>query len=235
MDGLERCDRTSKTCQRLTHTEFLFQAHHQYFQTFIGLYTLASTYDAPQLREDVMTLLVELQNFQRDRKGQRDLWPPYQELYAGLSSAAPLCKYLVREAAVYRDLTKIKRSKLDDLPKDFLVDMLLTTTPLKRVSRLKLKDEIRDSCNFHDHASRDLMISCKKRQMRDGAFYVSFLRACLSEVYALEDQLEQLDGESVTTEVMQADMLALEEQAEVLRECDWDDQETLRVSDDDTA
>jgi hypothetical protein len=148
-----------------------------------------------------------------------------------------LCKYLVREAAVYRDLTKIKRSKLDELPKDFLVDMLLTTTPLKRVSRLKLKDEIRDSCNFHDHQTRDLMISCKKRQMRDGAFYVSFLRACLSEVYALEDQLEQLDGESVTTEVMQADMLALEEDAEVLRECDWDDdQETLRVSDgEDTA
>jgi hypothetical protein len=182
-----------------------------------------------------MTLLVELQNFNRDRKGQRDLWPPYAELYAGLSSAAPLCKYLVREAAVYRDLTKIKRSKLDELPKDFLVDMLLTTTPLKRVSRLKLKDEIRDSCNFHDHKNRDLIIGCKKRQMRDGAFYVSFLRACLSEVYALEDQLEQLDGESVTTEVMQADLFALEEQAEVLRDCDWDD-ETLRVSDgEDTA
>lgn len=221
---------TRRTPKWLDTKEFLFQTNHQYFRTFIGLSTLATTYDIPQLREDCMTLLVDLQNYNRDKKGQRDLWPPYQELYAGLPSSAPLAKYLVKEAAVYRDLTKIKRAKLDDLPKDFLVDMLLTTTPLKRVSRLKLKEEIRDSCNFHAHAGRDAAILCKRRQLRDGAFYVSFLRACMSEVYASEESTEHWDGESETTEVVQQEMFALEGESEVCREWDWDNEETLRVS-----
>ncbi len=221
---------TRKTPKWLDTKEFLFRTNHQYFRTFIGLSTLASTYDIPQLREDCMTLLVDLQNYNRDRKGQRDLWPPYSELYAGLPSSAPLCKYLVKEAAVYRDLTKIKRAKLDELPKDFLVDMLLTTTPLKRVSRLKLKEEIRDSCNFHNHASREAVIICKKRQLRDGAFYSSFLRAVMSEVYAAEESTEQWDGESETTEVVEQEMFNLEGESEVCREWDWDHEETLRVS-----
>lgn len=223
---------TRKTPKWLDTPEFLFTTNHQYFRTFIGLSTLASTYDIPQLSHDCITLLVELQNYNRDKRGQRDLWPPYQELYAGLPSAAPLCKYLVKEAAVYRDLTKIKRSKLDELPKDFLVDMLLTTTPLKRVSRLKLKEEIRDACNFHAHASHNATVSCKRRQLRDGAFYSSFLRACMSEVYAAEESTEQYDGdgESETTEVLAQEMFALEGESEVCREWDWDNEETLRVS-----
>ncbi|KAJ4407416.1 hypothetical protein N0V91_004000 [Didymella pomorum] len=164
---------TRRTPAWLDGPEFLFSTNHQYLRTFIGLSTLAHTYDIPQLSSDVMTLLVDLQNYNRDRKGQRDLWPPYTELYSGLPSAAPLCRYLVKEAAVYRDLTKIKRAKLDDLPKDFLVDMLLTTTPMKR----------------------------------------------------------HWDGESETTEVLQQEMFALEGESEVCREWDWDNEDTLRVSD----
>jgi len=222
---------TRRTPKWIDTPEFLFDTNHQYLRTFIGLSTLAHTYDIPQLSSDCMTLLVELQNYNRDKKGHRDLWPPYAELYAGLPSAAPLCKYLVREAAVYRDLTKIKRTKLEDLPRDFLVDMLLTTTPMKRVSRLKLKEELRDSCVFHAHPGHAATVLCKRRQVRDGAFYSSFLRACMSEVYALEECAEQhWDGESETTEVLQQEMFALEGESEVCREWDWDNEDTLRVS-----
>jgi hypothetical protein len=109
---------------------------------------------------------------------------------------------------------------------------LLTTTPMKRVSRLKLKEEIRDCCNFHAHPSQPSVVACKKRQLRDGAFYSSFLRACMSEVYALEEHSEQhWDGESETTEVLQQEMFALEGESEVCREWDWDNEDTLRVSD----
>jgi hypothetical protein len=214
---------TRRTPTWLATPEFLFDTHHQYFSTFIGLFTLSHTYDIPALGCDCMTLLVELQNYNRDRKGLRDLWPPYADLYTGLPSSAALCKYLVKEAAVYRDLTKIPRAKLDALPKDFLVDMLLTTTPLKYVSRLKLKEEIRDACHFHNHVSRDATVLCKKRQLRDGAFYVSFLRAVMSEVYAAEESELQWDGESETTEVVAQEMLNLEGDSEVLR-WDWDEE-----------
>ena len=107
---------TRRTPKWVDTPEFLFDTNHQYLRTFICLSTLAHTYDIPQLACDCMTLLVELQNYNRDKSGQRDLWPPYAELYAGLPSTAPLCKYLVKEAAVYRDLTRIKRAKLDELP-----------------------------------------------------------------------------------------------------------------------
>ncbi|KAH6622304.1 hypothetical protein C7974DRAFT_398051 [Boeremia exigua] len=222
---------TRRTPKWIDTPEFLFDTNHQYLRVFIGLSTLAHTYDIPQLSSDCMTLLVELQNYNRDKRGHRDLWPPYAELYAGLPSPAPLCRYLVHEAAVYRDLTKIKRAKLDDLPKDFLVDMLLTTTPLKRVSRLKLKEELRDSCVFHAHAGAAAAALCRKRQQRDGAFYAAFLRACMSEVYAAEeDGAQHWDGESETTEVLQQEMFALEGESEVCREWDWDNEDTLRVS-----
>lgn len=80
-------------------------------------------------------------------------------------------------------------SELDNLPHGFLVDMLLLSVPLKRVSRNALKLEVCEPCNFHEHPNnRDSLIACKKSQLRDGAFYVSFLRACMSEVYALEDE-----------------------------------------------
>ena len=54
----------------------------------------------------------------------------------------------------------------------------------------------------------------------------------MSEVYALEEHSEQhWDGESETTEVLQHEMFALEGESEVCREWDWDNEDTLRVSD----
>jgi hypothetical protein len=68
----------------------------------------------------------------------------------------------------------------------FLVDMVMMLGAIKG-DRDKLREDIHNSCNFHEHKDKADVIKCKRMQKLDGAFYVSFLRACMSEVYAAED------------------------------------------------
>jgi hypothetical protein len=76
--------------------------------------------------------------------------------------------------------------QLEPLPPVFLIDMLMVLGPMKG-DRTKAKDELHNSCKFHDHKSETETVDCKRRQQLDGTFYVSLLRACMSEVYAAED------------------------------------------------
>lgn len=163
-----------------------------------------------------MTLLVELYNLNQGKE-KSDMRKTLQELYDAVAASSPLCKYLVKRTAVYGDFRNIKRSTLEELPKEFLVDMLLATTPLKRVNRAKLKEETRDSCNFHEHSSSEETVSCKRRQLRDGAFYVSFLRACMSEVYAQEEDVAQLQTPSSTPSIPIRDTCKRKESDAALR------------------
>ena len=49
-------------------------------------------------------------------------------------------------------------------------------------------------------------------------------------VLAIQAPFQDWDGESETTEVLQQEMFALEGESEVCRDWDWDNEDTLRVS-----
>jgi hypothetical protein len=72
------------------------------------------------------------------------------------------------------------------MPPAFLADLIMLIGSFKNDQK-PLEKAVRNSCNFHDHQSRTEVLDCKKWQRRDKAFYVSFLRVCMSEVYLAED------------------------------------------------
>jgi hypothetical protein len=100
-----------------------------------------------------------------------------------LPSSSPICKFAVKRAAVHSRLDAIEKSTLEKLPQAYLTDIIQASLPLERDLRSELEEELRDSCNFHEHYDEYTTKACKTKQHRDSAFYTGFLRACMSEVY----------------------------------------------------
>jgi hypothetical protein len=150
------------------------------------LYAFAEVYDTPQLREDVMTVIVELCRQNSMKVSQRDCLQASQELYDALPSNSPICRYRVTRLAVYSSFKGTTRLNLEPLPRAFLIDTLMVVESLKG-DKTKVKDEIQNSYNYHNHNSETEIVDCKKRQKKYGAFYISLMRACLDGVYAAED------------------------------------------------
>jgi hypothetical protein len=133
-----------------------------------------------------MTILVELCAFSWKRVAQRDCFKAIGELYGAIPSNTPICQYLLKRLATYSGFGTWIKPYLESMPPALLVDLILLIGPLKN-NQTTLEKAVRNSCNFHDHQSRTEVLDCKKWQRRDGAFYVSFLRVCMSEVYLAED------------------------------------------------
>jgi hypothetical protein len=69
---------------------------------------------------------------------------------------------------------------------EFLVSMIRISLPLDQDRQSKIEGALRNSCEFHLHEDQQDHDACKKRQLRDAAFYTSFLRACMSVVYDIK-------------------------------------------------
>jgi hypothetical protein len=166
--------------------EFWFDEKHNFVQHIARLYAFGHIYDTPRLRQDAMTLLVALTHSNPSKISQRDCLVAVTELYDAVPSTSPMCQFLVKLLTITMGFRASTKLRLEPLPSMFLVDMVMILGSLKG-DRSKLKDEIHDCCGFHEHKDRGEVIKCKRLQKLDGAFYVSFLRACMSEVYAVED------------------------------------------------
>lgn len=170
--------------------EFRFTEKHMFVHHLARLYAFAEVYNTPQLRQDVMTVLVELVDLNSDKISQKDIFKAVEELYDAIPSTASICRYLVRRVAVQSSFSDRWKPLLETSPHAFLVDMLMTIGP-RKFDRTKFKEENRSSCKYHDHELKTEYMTdtlqCMRRQRRDGAFYASFLRSCLSEVSAAED------------------------------------------------
>jgi hypothetical protein len=173
---------------RLTNSykEFWFEEKHTFVQHIARLYAFGEVYNTPRLRQDAMTLLVALTHSNPTKVSQRDCLVAVTELYDAVPSTSPMCQFLVKLLTITMGFRNSTKLRLEPLPPMFLVDMVMILGSMKG-DRSKLKDDIHNSCNFHEHKDKAEIIRCKRLQKLDGAFYVSFLRACMSEVYAAED------------------------------------------------
>jgi hypothetical protein len=155
-------------------------------QHLARLYAFGEVYNTPRLRQDAMTLLVALTHSNASKVSQRDCLVAVQELYDAVPSTSPMCQFLVKHLTASMSFRSTTKLRLEPLPPMFLVDMVMMLGAVKG-DRDKLKEDIHNSCNFHEHKDKTDVIKCKRLQKLDGAFYVSFLRACMSEVYVAED------------------------------------------------
>ncbi|KAI4654633.1 uncharacterized protein J4E79_008507 [Alternaria viburni] len=149
-----------------------------------------------------MTLLVELVTYNGHNNGCVDLWKSdlVNRLYRNLPSTSPLCQYAVTRYAV--NAGNMTQEKWEAHPKSFMIDLLLVAIPVKGGSiKRKLKEENCDSCNFHEHkGDKEAIAACKMRQQKEGLWFSSFLRACMSEVYDMEDAMLESKSHAQTEE-----------------------------------
>lgn len=97
------------------------------------LYIFADFYDTPQLRDDVMTLMVELITHNTCNHGCKGTWSwdVITNLYLHLPSTSLLHKYAV---AFYAVAPRITQDEWEDYPKSFMIDLLTVTVPLRGTS-----------------------------------------------------------------------------------------------------
>jgi len=151
-----------------------------------------------------MTLLVELTTYSRQNNGVRDQWSTslIRTLYDTLPSTSPLCQYAVKTRAAYQHPGEMTKKKYEKYPQSFLIDLLMIAVPMKGLSILRnIKEELSDPCNFHEHKGDKKAIAvCKMRQQKERLWFASFLRACMSEVYDMEEAMLKAKSHAQTEE-----------------------------------
>ncbi|KAF2128458.1 hypothetical protein P153DRAFT_397531 [Dothidotthia symphoricarpi CBS 119687] len=187
-----------ETPKWLQSGEFLFDSDHEYFSCFIALSVFADQYDTPQLRRDVLTLLVELDNYNWDRKGKlcynRYYRRSAQKAYTSLPPNAPIRQYLIKRFAYSMACKKVNVTSLMRVPQEFVVDVLLliTAQPKKNLLRENLVNNLKDCCDFHEHVAEVEREVCRDGQSRDVQFYTSFMRAIVDQVHSAGSLNEDL-------------------------------------------
>lgn len=129
-----------------------------------------------------MTLLVELDKAQAIKGGKSGQGLLLTAIYAKLPSSAYLVKYITKSVAYSWDLNRMDKTALMRMPKEFFVDVLLALSPGKHSTvSYDLAAALDKSCNFHEHEGSREKRACYESWQRDGAFFTSFVRACLKE------------------------------------------------------
>jgi hypothetical protein len=104
----------------------------------------------------------------------------------------------------------------EEYPQSFLIDLLLVAVPTTvnrgSSSIRKLREEVCNCCNFHEHkGDKKEIAACKLRQQKEGLFLANFLRACMSEVYDIEDEELKAESDERTEDVPEHKAAVLEE------------------------
>ena len=137
----------------------------------------------PQLRDDIMTVAIELDWAWRAKKPAEQGISPLSvgRMCEMLPTNSTLCRYIAKGFALWGNFDF--DVKLPNFPHSFLLHVLRHCAPLCRKDKTKLKEELRNPCCFHEHIGEPAVEQCKQRQLQDGPFYNSFLSACMQGVY----------------------------------------------------
>jgi len=114
-------------------------------------------------------------------------------LYKKLPSSSPMRLYIARQTARIWMEHEQDRNVLDDYPKQLVTDVLhaILAVPRDILPAKSLKAGVWCPCNYHEHKSEQEKDGCKRKQAADGAFYISFLRACMSEACKTDEEKAQ--------------------------------------------
>jgi hypothetical protein len=156
-------------------------------RAFIDLAAFAEDFQFKQLTEDLMTVIVGLHNLDPNNRGMHWTGDDIQRLYRSLSAESPLIRYMVEEMALGSGPALLDNIICGATPKQFFVDMCRVLA----VGRHGVRKELYDFCNFHDHSDLAAYRNCRERQAKDGAFYASFLQACIETEIVLHQGLMQ--------------------------------------------
>lgn len=171
-------------------TEFQFSEKPKFVQSLARLWAFADVYNTPQLRDDVMTALIEVCKINKKQTSPDDVITAAYEVYDALPSTKPICRFLINWLVVnLRYDEAVTRKYLEVGSTECLVDFLMQFDTYGDGSRRTYGRSLGYSCVFHEHggvwaglAGDNTLYDCWQLQLEDGAVYAGFLRACMSEV-----------------------------------------------------
>jgi hypothetical protein len=169
----------------------MFTTSLSYNGIFVDLYIFADQYDILQLRKDLLTTLLRLENL--NHEAYSDLTPITNEVaekvYELLPPSSPMRNYVVRSLALPVSVCVFQKAELVGYPQKFLVDMVCAITARRDEARTLvecLQEDVQDWCDFHEHERDEERSDCQERQLPNGQFYANFLRAVLEEAYRFD-------------------------------------------------
>lgn len=165
-----------------------------YYSLFVDLSVFADQYDVPQLRKDIMTVLVDLES-QFHTNGMKTCTSLCASTLVGrLPDTAPIRRYIAQQVARIWQKNHSSRSFLDRFPRAFVTDILqaILSVPRSVLPAKALKPTRLRPCNYHEHRTTDDENACKEQQAADGSFYLGFLKACMREVAKIAEGHNQV-------------------------------------------
>jgi hypothetical protein len=127
----------------------MFTTSLSYNGIFVDLYIFADQYDILQLRKDLLTTLLRLENL--NHEAYSDLTPITNEVaekvYELLPPSSPMRNYVVRSLALPVSVCVFQKAELVGYPQKFLVDMVCAITARRDEARTLvecLQEDVQD-------------------------------------------------------------------------------------------
>ncbi|KAF1953191.1 hypothetical protein CC80DRAFT_494813 [Byssothecium circinans] len=161
--------------------EFLMTERIPYMDLFLDLWTFGDKYDTPEFCNDIMTILMELEAFNRERSGQLDESLDIDKMYEQTTDKALFQVFIHRRYGLHwcpnpGDIEQVRK-----FPRRFLAEIVCVKSLCQELNTL-FSILFYRTCNFHTHCNDQTEEHwCKEEQLRHGQFFASFLRACLEE------------------------------------------------------
>jgi hypothetical protein len=162
-----------------------YKHHDNIMGCLFYLYHFADAYECVKLRNDVMSAFNYL-------KGDGLLIPNLEGIavaFDQLPISSTYCQYYIKNAALnWKHCMTLVETRLEtlELPQDFLVEVVHINHKLARegVGMDALREEIKDSCSFHEHANEEEKQLCRSRSLRDKPYIDALISACYETVKA---------------------------------------------------
>lgn len=153
----------------------------QNLDVFLDLYIFAIKYDAPQLKRDILTVLVEMGTLAY-QFNYSYATVDFSRLYELLDWNSPLCKFVAKSHALVWEATEDDRKRIIRFPRAYLTDLLIFKEQLADADNNTFEEEVWNPCAYHQHKSYLQEFRCKEGRSRDAPFLTTFLKAIVAEV-----------------------------------------------------
>lgn len=168
---------------------------------FSQLFAFADRYNTKQLRDDTMTLMVEI-DLERRRQGLNKRLLSYKWwgwMHDNLPSNSAIYRYTIRNIALTRWQLILSAAVVHLIPNKVMYE-IASEMSCALPSLKEAKDYLTDCCNFHEHSAEE-SVTCPATYYHDRAFFSAFLKVCLKGAgFFQERQLQETSQEVAATD-----------------------------------
>jgi hypothetical protein len=150
----------------------------------IDLYIFADAYECKALRNDIMSAFMRL-----DRRSFTYMGFDVAPLvFESVPSSSTLCTYIVRSTAALWPLYHYDSKVMKSQSQEFVSELLAVEEQRRLQGKYRgdtdFARDIRDPCNFHEHAKDEEMWPCDSVRARGQSYINALISACMEVIDA---------------------------------------------------